>query len=482
MRRSSSTSSSWTSSNLPNDIITIDIETIDLSGDGLARDRGGRVVVPFTIPGERVRVRIVKRRGRDAWGVVESIVKASPHRVAPRCQHFGPPDLCGGCTWQHIAYPEQLRLKTDLVRRLVASVGRTPPQVEDTIPATPLDDPWGYRHKVHFVFGTERRRGALLMGHFVRGTRRLFGARECPVHDQRGNEFAFTLRDECAGSGVLAAPDGALRHVAVRIGANTGETMATLVVADTRDKRLRDATRRALDRPKAPDSFHLNIHDRDDGYIFGSETRHISGPRHLRERIADTTFLVSPTAFFQTNVHAAEMLVRLVLDALPAGEPVLDLYAGAGLFALPLARRGDRVIAVEENRAATEDGAAALRLNRIAPERCRFVARRVEAALGSIGADDAVHVVLDPPREGCDRAVVDEVFGRLRPARVAYVSCNPEALARDLALMVRRGYGVERLQPVDMFPHTAHIETVAVLHMPNRAGTTRTVDKSFIQR
>jgi 23S rRNA (uracil1939-C5)-methyltransferase len=450
--------------------LTIDIQTIDPSGDGLARDRGTRLFVPFTIPGERVRVRILKRRGRDAWSVVEAIVRPSPHRIEPRCRHFGPPDSCGGCTWQHIEYTEQLRLKADLVRRLVADVGAPPPRVSDTLAATPLDDPWGYRHKAHFVFANDRTRGSLRMGHYARGSRRVFQAHECPVHDPRANAFAFTLRDQCRKSGVMAEPEGALRHVALRVGARTGATMATLVVADGRDKRLRDATRRALDQPHAPDSFHLNIHERADAYVFGDETRHVRGPRHLRDVVAGTTFLLSPTAFFQTNVHAAEILVRLVLEALPAGEAVLDLYAGVGLFALPLAARGDRVIAVEENRAATEDGVAAIRLNGIAPDRCRFVARRVEAALRSIRPTDATHAVMDPPREGCDPFVIDDVFRRLRPARLAYLSCNPEALARDLRAIVRHGYRIERLQPVDMFPHTAHIETVAVLSRTIRGG------------
>ena len=239
--------------------------------------------------------------------------------------------------------------------------------------------------------------------------------------------------------------------------------MATVVVTNAGDKRLRDATRRALERTEAPDSFHINVHDRADAYIFGRETRHVRGPRHLREEVGGATFLVSPTAFFQTNVHAAAALVRLVLDALPPGRPVLDLYAGVGLFALPLARRDDAVIAIEENRAAAEDGIASLKLNRIPADRCRFVPRAVESALRTVSPDKARHVVLDPPRVGCERGVIDEVFGRLRPERVAYVSCNPEALATDLPAIVRKGYRIRWLQPVDMFPHTAHIETVALL-------------------
>jgi 23S rRNA (uracil1939-C5)-methyltransferase len=341
--------------------------------------------------------------------------------------------------------------------------------VAETLPGTAVDDPWGYRHKVHFVFANAGARGPLLMGHYVRGSRTVFAARECPVHDSRGNAFAFRFHEECVRSGVLAAPHGTLRHLAVRVAAGTAETMATLVVTDAQDKALRSATKRALARPEAPDSFHLNIHDRADPYIFGRETRHVRGPHHLREQVGDTSFLISPTAFFQTNVHAAEMLVRLVLEGLPAGERVLDLYAGVGLFALPLARRGDQVTAIEENRAATEDGVASLRLNRIDPGSCRFVARRVEVALRSTQPRDAVHAVLDPPRDGCAPQVLEELFGRLRPTRVAYVSCNPEALARDLAVITRHGYHAEPLQPIDMFPHTAHVETVAILTRTRRA-------------
>jgi 23S rRNA (uracil1939-C5)-methyltransferase len=459
----------------PVDTIVLDIETVDPAGDGVAHARGTRVSVPFTIPGERVRARIEYRRGRDARATVEQILTPSPHRVDARCSHFGPPDTCGGCTWQHIAYPEQLRLKSRLVRELVAAAMRSAaPDVRPTVAATPLDNPWGYRHKAHFVFanaarggrGGNRRRG-LVMGHYSRGSRHVFDACECPVHDPRANAFAFTLHEHCAAAGVTAAGTdlraGTLRHVALRAAASTADLMATLVVTDGGDKRLRSATGRALESADAPQSFHLNLHPRADPYLFGSDTRHVRGPHHLREQVADTTFLISPTAFFQTNVHAAEILVRLVLDALPAGEPVIDLYAGVGLFALPLARRGDRVTAIEENRAATADGSASLRANRIEPRACRFVTRRVEAALRSVQPGDAVHAVLDPPRDGCDPAVLDELFGRIRPARVAYVSCNPEALAHDLAVVARHGYRAAPLQPVDMFPHTAHVETVAVL-------------------
>jgi len=459
--------------------VDVDVEYLDANGDGVARHRGFTLTIPFVIPGERVRV----QPDRTAATLV-SILRSSAHRVAPKCRHFGP---CGGCAWQHIAYPEQLKLKTALVQRLVRDAVDAAPAVLETLapvpPAAdvpaPLDPnaPWGYRQKVHFVFGPGETRGAqragmLLMGHYARGSRRVVPVQECPVHDERGNAVAFALKTSLDKARVQAAAaaapsrnrpaprPGVLRSLAVRVAARTNELQTTVVITDDSDKALRTATKRLLNSAAAPTSLHINLHPRPDAFIFGPDTRRIAGESRLREEVAGTAFLISPTAFFQTNVRAAEMLVQLVMSAIPTGAPVLDLYAGAGLFALPLARAGHRVTAVEENRTAVADGEASRRLNRIGDTECRFVAQPVEAVLRRLTSADVV--VLDPPRDGCSEIVLDELC-RLQPTRMVYVSCNPEALARDLAMLTREGFRLVSIQPVDMFPHTAHVETVVVL-------------------
>lgn len=445
--------------------MVVNIDALAANGDGIAISDGCRVTVPFTIPGERVAVRIVQRgRGRAVASLVE-VLRASPHRVAPRCRHFGVDanagvGPCGGCSWQHIAYPVQLRFKTELVDRLVHEHVPDAPNALPTLAATPLDQPWGYRDKVHFVFAS--RGSTLTMGHYGRGSRRVIPVVQCPVHAERGNAFAFSARDTFAAAGLRAAGDerGTLRSLAVRVGRRTGELMATLIVSDDRERRVRSATRQLLQRMR-PTSMHVNVHDRDDAFIFGQTTRHLFGAARMREEVAGASLLMSPTAFFQTNVEAADLLVRLVLAATSSELHVVDLYAGSGLFAIPLASAGHQVLAVEDNRAAVADGEAALKLNHAARGRCRFLCRRVEAALPSIRTAEAV--VLDPPREGCSPSTLREIFGRLKPRRAVYVSCNPEALARELRPICRYGYRVLSLQPVDMFPHTAHIETVAVL-------------------
>jgi 23S rRNA (uracil1939-C5)-methyltransferase len=326
--------------------------------------------------------------------------------------------------------------------------------------ATPHDEPWHYRNKVHFV--VERgRQGGLVMGHYARFSRRIVPVRECPVHDARGNAVAFALRDACQW-----ADTREVKSIAVRAGMSRPETMATLVVTSERDKRVRTASRRALAGSAAPTSLHINVHPRGDAFIFGSETRHITGPERLREDLGAASFLISPTSFFQTNVRAAQILVQQVVDAVPDGATVLDLYAGAGLFALPLALAGHTVVAIEENRSSVADGEASQRLSRVPADRCRFIGKPVEIALGRARAGashDFDAVVLDPPREGCQPWVIDRVFDHIRPPRAVYVSCDPQSLARDLARITACSYAIESIQPVDMFPHTPHIETVVVL-------------------
>jgi 23S rRNA (uracil1939-C5)-methyltransferase len=438
----------------------VDVVDLDSAGDGVARLEGRRVTIPFTIPGERVRIHVDARRGERITATAIEIVRSSPHRVRPLCPYFAPASgpACGGCAWQHIAYEEQLRIKTARLTQLLRDAVPSAPAPLPMRAATSVDDPWRYRHKVHFVFAAaERHRGDLVIGHYARGSRRVVAVDQCPVHDDRGNAIAFALHKQCAS----ARAGRTLKSVAVRVAPSTSETLATVVVTSTGDKALRTATTAMMNGGAAPTSLHINVHPKGDAYIFGSDTRRIAGPARIREDLAGVSFLISPTAFFQTNVRAAEELVRLVVAAVPEGSAVLDLYAGAGLFALPLARRGHRVVAVEDNRVAVADGIASRELSRIADDRCRFIVAAVERAVRRHTTTDAV--VLDPPREGCSREVLDAVFGMVSPKTAVYVSCNPDTLARDLAVIAARGYAIRSIQPVDMFPHTPHIEAVVVL-------------------
>ena len=199
--------------------------------------------------------------------------------------------------------------------------------------------------------------------------------------------------------------------------------------------------------------------------MVGAETIRIAGSRHVRETLNGTSYLVSPAAFFQTNTAAAEVLQRLVVESLGGVPSVLDLYCGSGLFSLALARASGstRVVGVEENPQAIRDAEANARANGVDGGRARFVCARAELALRRLARDRWDAVVLDPPRQGCPAQVIDAVFGRIRPTRAVYVSCNPDALAVELPAILQAGYRVDEVRAVDMFPHTDHIEAIVRL-------------------
>jgi 23S rRNA (uracil1939-C5)-methyltransferase len=453
--------------------IVVTLTGMNRSGAAVANAGAQRLVVPGGIPGERVRVRPVRPLGtpdrhprrESSLAEIVAVEEPSPNRVEPRCRHAA---ACGGCAWQHIAYPEQLRRKAAALEvQLRRAMGKGAPRVSAMVgmPAGGDGTPWRFRQKAAFVFG--RGPDGLVMGHFARGTNDVVPVEECPVHAARANRIAFALRDALAGAGITAAGvgmEGLARHVVVRTSRDESEAVAMLV-ATRDDPALQAPLRALLDGPEKPEGLVVNVHDRPGPYLVGRESRRVAGPGHVREDSLGPAFLVSPTSFFQTNVAAAATLVRLAIEALPgdSGLRVLDLYSGGGLFALPIALRGHAVTAVEGSRKGTRDAELNRRQNGLSESRLKLVCASVEQALPRLptGAFDAV--ILDPPRDGCPPEVVREVFGRLRPARGILVSCNPEALARELPLAVEAGYRILRLQPVDMFPHTPHVEAVAVL-------------------
>ena len=449
------------------------------SGEALGRAGERLVRVAGALPDERVRVAL-DARGRAR---LLAVLEPAAERVVPRCRHAGE---CGGCAWQHLAYPAQLREKRELVRAALRATLDHELPVQETLglepgPAPPGEPPagadprapWGFRDKVHFTLGPGP--DGLAIGHYRRGTQDLLPVEECPVHAEAGNRLAFqaaALLRRLRVPGVDPRTlRGLARHLVVRVGEGTGQTLLTLVATAERVPRLKEWVAGLMQGPAPPTGLHLDVHAGASPLLFGArrEGRKLHGRARLMEELAGTRWLVSPTAFFQTAARGAALLVREVRARVPAEGPVLDLFAGAGLFSLPLARRGQRVLAVEENPAAVEDGVASRDLNGIPAGTCRFVCARAEELLARLAADQArgappfAAAVLDPPRDGCPPGTLEALLQGLRPPRAVYVSCHPPALARDLALAARLGWRARDVQPIDMFPHTPHVETVVTL-------------------
>jgi 23S rRNA (uracil1939-C5)-methyltransferase len=409
------------------------------------------------------------------------------------CRHFG---VCGGCSLQHLSYPEQLASKEASLSNLLPVPVVSPLFVPaDVDPETPRC----FRQKVAFVFGSGPGGRGVVMGHYERGSHRIVPVEECPVHSARGNRIAFALRDHLVRAGVNP---GLLRYLIIRTTQDDREAVAMLVVTRN-DKSLRRPVRALLESDQRPDGFFININDNTGPFMVGDQTIRIEGRSHVRENVGGLSYLISPDAFFQTNVRAAAVLQRCVVEGVTSSPPqlrrggakrrggagqqiyfldqhhpypssaeegslrVLDLYCGGGLFSLPLAAAGARVIGIEDNRQAIKDAEANVRLNRIPNRQVRFISARVEDGLAMIRREAWDAVILDPPRQGCPKPVLSAVFERIAPPRAVYVSCNPDALALELPVIQNAGYRIEQIQAVDMFPHTDHIETVVRLVRKN---------------
>lgn len=454
--------------------LEVALTDVALSGETYAEVKGETIYVDGGLPGERVRVRILDR-GDDgaARATLISVLEPSPHRVQPACPHAA---ACGGCSFQHVAYEEQLRLKTRLLDGLLDDAfGAGRPQVAPMI-GMPVDKdgvPRHFRQKAAFTF-VEDERGRLQIGHYARGTHTVVPVGECLVHSERANAVAFAVKDAMAQKRIpVATPRGGLlRHVVVRV--NESETEAVAVVVATEAHRALDPALKwiAGSRDK-PQGLLLNLHDQDSPYLFGPHTVRVDGLGHVKETALGPSFLSSPTGFFQTNIRGAAHLIRLVTEAIgSAGSlKVLDLYSGSGLFALPLALAGHRVTAVEESRKASREAAKNAQLSGVPESRLRLMPSKVEDAIEHLVRQDWDAAVIDPPRSGCPEGVMRTLTRRLAPAKLVIVSCNPETLMDEMRLAFDAGYRATLVQPVDMFPHTPHIETVVVLEGRRRART-----------
>ncbi|HVJ83859.1 MAG TPA: 23S rRNA (uracil(1939)-C(5))-methyltransferase RlmD [Planctomycetia bacterium] len=449
------------------DEIELEIEEFGPTGDAIGRLDGYVVFVRDAIPGERLRVRISSAKPKFGRGETLERFESSPRRVTPRCRHFGE---CGRCVFQHLEYEDQLRLKADSLERLLRH--ELPGVSLPLRPMRGMSDPWGMRTKAHFVFTVKDGRPAL--GHFRPHSSEALPVVECPVHHPLANAAALATAEAVARHGIPVYREdshkGSARHVVVRVGAATGQALVTLVTANSRIDHIDRFGPRIIHAAPGTTGVYRSLNPHPGPVVIVGAAEKLAGADRLIEKVAGIEYHLSPLTFFQTGAQGAEILVETVLEFAPAeAKTVLDLYCGAGLFSLPLARRGARVLGVEINAGAVEDAKTSAAANKIAG--CEFLAcpaERLFDRLQDVPRPEVV--VLDPPREGCPESVLGRVAGDLRPKTIVSVSCEPTALARELAFLTRCGYEIRAIQPVDMFPHTAQIETVVHLERIERPG------------
>lgn len=444
----------------------VELTVTDLSdtGEGVGRFENRPVFVPDAVPGDRADVRLTMVKPNYARGQLQELKQPGPARIRPRCIVA---DKCGGCQWQHIAYDYQRQAKQNIVIQALERIGGipNPPVAAPLEIPTPADlSSLGYRNKCSFALGVSAT-GQVQAGYYQKGSHRLLNLNRCPVQDDRLNPLLQEIKGDMQNRGWRIYDEtrhnGEVRHLSLRIGRRTGEILLTLVTRSGNLPGIEEQAHQWLSRYPGLVGVCLNLNPHRTNAIFGEEMVTIAGRPYLRELFGGLELHLRGDTFFQVYTEAAEGLLQVVanhLDLQPH-QILLDAYCGIGTFTLPLARYVQEAIGLEVQAAAVDQARENARLNHIS--NVSFTAGKVEELLPALGVTpDAV--LLDPPRKGCDRAVLETLL-QMRPQRLAYISCKPATLARDLKIFIAGGYRLELVQTADFFPQTAHVECAAFL-------------------
>ena len=452
-----------------NQVLTLQVERLSSDGSGVAHSPEGETVfIPGAAPGDEARVRIVKDCKRYAFGILDEVLTPSPDRIPVDCAVAGP---CGGCSLRHLDYAAELRAKQENVADAFAHIGGLDVPVLPIVGSPEIDR---YRNKVQFPVGTDKA-GRPCIGFYAGRTHRIVPCPDCRLQPGVLNEIGNTLCAFFAEKGIHPYNEetgkGLVRHIFLRRGAHSGQIMVCLVCtraklpsADELCTRLKEAF---------PDivTILLNVNAKNTNVILGSETHTLYGQGYIEDTLCGVPVQLGPLSFYQVNTLAAEQLYGIAAEyaQLTPDDLLLDLYCGMGTIGLSMADHCRELVGVEIVPEAIESAKAnAARMGTAVSAKSRFFCADAGQAAAQLAAD-GLHpdvVMLDPPRKGCDEATLSAVV-RMAPRRVVYVSCNPATAARDAAWLEQNGYHAEKVQPVDLFPRTKHVETVCLLSKLN---------------
>ena len=448
-----------------NQILTLRIERLSSDGSGVAHSPDGETVfVPGAAPGDEADVRIVKDCKRYAFGILDHLRTPSPDRIPVDCAVAGP---CGGCSLRHLDYTAELRAKQENVTDAFRRIGGLDVPVLDICPSPEVDR---YRNKVQFPVGLDKN-GNPCIGFYAGRTHRIVPCPDCKLQPGVLNDIGNALCRFFAENGIQPYNEetgrGLVRHIFLRRGAHSGQIMVCLVCtrpnfphADALCTRLREQFADIA-------TILLNVNSKNTNVILGTETHTLYGPGYIEDTLCGVPVQLGPLSFYQVNTLAAERLYGIAAQyaQLTPDDLLLDLYCGMGTIGLSMVDHCRELVGVEIVPEAIESAKAnAARMgDAVAAKSCFFCADAGQAAtrLAAEGLHPDV-VMLDPPRKGCDEATLSAVV-RMAPRRVVYVSCNPATAARDAAWLEQNGYHAEKVQPVDLFPRTKHVETVVLL-------------------
>ena len=440
----------------------VDIVDIGQGGVGIGKYEGFTVFVEGGLIQDKVKVRINKSKKNYAVGDIVEIIEKSPFRVDRICSD----DLkdCGGCQIQELDYNKQLELKTNEVKQVISRIGKLENvEIHETIG---MQSPCRYRNKAQFPI--QNINGSTAIGFYKKKSHDVIPTDMCVIQHDINDKIIKIIKTYIQAYNVSIYNEtthtGVLRHLVTKVGFTTNEVMVVLVANGTNLPHLNELASVLKENIPGFKTLVLNVNKAKTNVILGKENKVIYGNGKINDYIGDLVFEISPLSFFQVNPVQTEVLYNKAVEyaELKENDTVFDIYCGIGSISLFLAQKATKVYGIEIVEDAIKDAKINARLNNL--NNVEFSVGKAEEVVPKMYSEGktANVVVVDPPRKGCDEKVLDTIVS-MKPDRVVYVSCNPSTLARDLAYLDERGYKCIEVQPVDMFPHTMHVETVAKL-------------------
>jgi len=446
-----------------NDYYDVTFEDLTHDGAGVAKIDGFPIFVANGLPGEKAKIKVIKVKKGYGYGRLIEVYEPSADRVEAPCTVY---KQCGGCQLQHLSYEGQLKAKHKQVKEVLARIGK----IEDVTvhPVLGMSDPWRYRNKAQVPVG--EREGGLVAGFYKERSHDIIDMESCLIQQAMNDIVVQTVKQICEQYNIPAYNEqthrGVLRHIMARYGATTKEVMVVLITRTEELPHKKKVVEEIVKRIPNVKSIVQNINPKRTNVIMGERTHVLWGSEYIYDYIGDIQFAISARSFYQVNPEQTKVLYEKALEyaELTGRETVIDAYCGIGTISLFLAKNAKKVYGVEIVPEAIEDAKRNAALNGIT--NVEFAVGEAEAVIPKwyeqgVQADC---IVVDPPRKGCDETLLQTMIA-MKPKRIVYVSCNPATLARDLRMLEDGGYQTLEVQPVDMFPHTVHVECVAKLEL-----------------
>lgn len=440
---------------IKNEEYIVEVIDINANGGGVAKYEGMAVFIPGAVPGDVAKVKIIKVAKSYAVGKLLELVEASEHRAEPPCVYAA---KCGGCVAQHIKYEFQLKYKQKQVKDCLERIGKI--REVEVLPTIAMENPIHYRNKAQYPIREVD--GKIQIGFYAAKSHQVVDIEDCVIGNQKNGAIVDAIRKFLKDNKISiyneATHKGLARHLVIRNSINFDEAMVCLVINGKKLPHAQDLVERLRAIPGIT-GILLNHNTAKGNVILAEQTTTLDGRDYIMDKIGELTFKISLLSFFQVNPVQTKVLYDIALGvaALTGSETVLDAYCGIGTISLFLAKEAKRVVGVEAIPQAVANANENAQINGIA---------NVEFVLGN--AEDVVLgekfdvVVVDPPRKGCEEDFLKTIVANA-PAKMVYISCDPATLARDVKFMYENGYVVNKVQPVDMFPYTSHVETCVLL-------------------